>query len=279
MADRRNKKDSRKKRKRGSDIDPSDPSDDSNTSRLIDEADSSADFDHQEKAVVVDSKSLKVRVKRVNVDKKEDGNIIEGDDTQGEDMAIENSDTNDAPPEIKEPEENPLEQIALVAEQEQEARDAYYNSVRNSKMAKFARESAFYNIRLLMERHRVGPFYKDSNTNTVQVVHSYVIPSPIMEAVIPDPENPDLNIIDPDFITPNGYERPPLRPEDYDEEIGEPRPGVHRAIMDGYTQELKRELEVYRTMTSEKNFYDTWQEQFLGQWRLFQPSGMGQSYM
>lgn len=259
--------DSRRKRKRQEDI-LSPELEESSTEQIEDENTLDSET---EKAVVVDSKSLKVRVKRVNVDKKEGEEEMHAEEFVNK----ESLDTNVE----KEPEENPGEHIQRITEEDIERKDEYYKSLRSSKINKYARETAFYNVRLLMERHRIGPFYKDPNTNTVQVLHSFVTPTPIMEATIPDPDNLDLNIIDPDFITPKGYKRPELKPEDYDDEIGEPLPGVHRSIMDGYTLELKRELEHFKKMTPERNFYDTWQEQFLSQWKILQPSGVAQSYI
>lgn len=252
---------------------------DETTQDTLSNTGSDEDTQMNDKTVVVDSKSLKVRVKRINVEKKTQSkgeNVEESQPVDSKDDKVEESNKKmvvesdvDATDEENENEE--VDFITLIKNKEEEERNEYYETIRFSKMFKASRETAFYNIRQLMERHRIGPYYKDYNTNTIQIISNFVIPESTSVATIPDPDHPELNIINPDLVVPNGYVRNKALPGDWSEELNDPKEGVYRSIMDGYTQELKKELDYHRKITPDRNLYDNWQEQFFSQWKTLQP--------
>ena len=187
-------------------------------------------------------------------------------------------------------------------------------SARTDRLARAAREAAFHNAQVNVDRGRIGPYYFDPHTRTHQVIHTIAIPEPECQPLLQAPSEPSLLIVNPSLPLPNGFEYVVKQTSDdfhpslfaklsqdqrkvlklslkskslptatassstsntsegakKDEILNAT---VRYAVMEGYVQWLRREVETHWAASAPLVPYESYLSQFKHQWDALQPQG------
>lgn len=206
---------------------------------------------------------------------------------------------------------DPITRVELLKQLDAAEREQFTTSgARSERLSRAAKEAAFHNAQMTVDRSRLGPYYYDPHTRTHQSYHAIAIQGAEVEATILDESNPKITVINPELPLPHNFEYFPNQPGDLNVALrkgrntgGEgaveanyavnsalqpsmpnldgamsviqkvKRNTIRYAVMDGYAQWLKAEIANHKSASAPLDPYTSWTQQFHAQWDVLQPQG------
>lgn len=206
---------------------------------------------------------------------------------------------------------DPITRVELLKQLDAAEQEQFTASgARSERLNRAAKEAAFHNAQMTVDRSRLGPYYYDPHTRSQQSYHAIAIHEPEIEATILDESNPKITVINPELPLPRSFEYFPIQPGDLnvalrkslvtgsEDAVGATynankqslpsatsldsamqviqkvkRNTIRYAVMDGYAQWLKAEISNHKMASAPLDPYTSWTQQFHAQWDVLQPQG------